>query len=316
MNRSSRALALFAVAALCALALAACAVFSPAPSARFDVSPVVVYAGDTITLSAAPSTGDLVDYRWSIDGGAAEFGRQVTTSFAEPGIHVVLLTVEDAEGRTASDQTEIAVYARSGTRLFFEDFSDGASALGRWPLDPAWASPTDSNIEFIAGQQGYVLYVHSGDERLNRRAAPVTLPPLRVGQRFVFSFRVMTLQNQDAHTFVIAPARSSPDLPAAGLPYYLFSNALGGSSMREPSPTGIEVGHPLAFTPSVYLWHDYEISYTSDEYSITIDGLLWQTGPISADLSRGGTWWIVLGDESSTEACLAYYDDITVTVEE
>jgi hypothetical protein len=313
---SGRRTLLLLVSAFCVLGTGACTLLTPGPSARFDVSPVVVYAGDSVTLNASPSTGNLVDYRWAIDSGATEFGRQITTTFAEPGVYTIRLTVEDADGRVATVETDVAAYARSGTRIFSENFSDGVAALGRWPLDPAWASQSESNIEFIAGQPGYVLFVHSGDERLNRRAASIELPPLRVGQRFVFSFRVMTLQNQDAHTFVIAPARSSPDLPPTGLPYFLFSSTLGGSSMREPSPHGTETGHPLAFKPSVYQWHDYEFAYSADEYSIAVDGAVWQTGPISADLSRGGTWWIVVGDESSTEACLTYYDDILVTVEE
>jgi PKD repeat protein len=269
-----------------------------------------------VTLSAAASTGDLVDYRWTIGPGSVELGRQVTTVFPKPGIYAIRLTVEDAAGRVDATQTELLVYARSGTRIFSDDFADGPAALGRWPLDPTWASQGESGVEFIAGGPGYTLYIHSGTDRLHRRAASIELPPLRIGQRFVFFFRAMTLQNQDGHTFVIAPARSRPDLPPAGLPYFLFSSGLGGSYMREPSLYGTEAGHPLPFKPSVYQWHDYQFTYSASEYVVTIDGVVWQTGPQALDLSEGGTWWIVVGDESQTEACRTYYDDILVSVEE
>jgi hypothetical protein len=37
---------------------------------------------------------------------------------------------------------------------------------------------------------------------------------------------------------------------------------------------------------------------------------------MDADPSRGATSWLLLGDESLTEACQVYYDEIVVSVEE
>jgi len=301
--------------AVIVLALGSCALLVGPPVADFDVRPVVVYAGDRVDLDGSPSDGDIVDYRWDVDG-LVEHGRTLTTTFARPGTYTVRLTVEDGQGRTERIEKDLIVYARSGTRLFLEEFSDGDAALGRWPLDPTWAVQGESRIESISGGPGHVLYLNSARETLHRRATRLDLPPLRIGQRLVFSVRAMPLQTQDQRTFVIAPGRSGMDLPPVGLPYYVFSSTYGGSVIREPSAAGTEVGHPVAFTPPVYEWHTYAFSYSAGQYEFSVDGAVWQTGTMDADPSRGATTWLLLGDESLTEACQVYYDEIVVSVEE
>jgi PKD repeat protein len=297
------------------LALCGCALLVGPPVADFDVRPVVVYAGDPVELDGGPSDGDIVDYIWDADG-VIGYGRTLTTTFSRPGIYTVRLDVEDGQGRTDRIDKELTVYARSGTRLFLEEFSDGDAALGRWPLDPTWAVQGDSRVESISGGPGYVLYVNSGTETLHRRATRLDLPPLRIGQRLIFSVRAMALQTQGQHTFVIAPGRNGMGLPPIGLPYYVFSSTYGGSVIREPSAAGTELGHPVAFTPPVYEWHTYEFSYSVGQYEFSVDGAVWQTGTMDADPSRGGTSWLLLGDESLTEACQVYYDEIVVSVGE
>jgi hypothetical protein len=86
--------------------------------------------------------------------------------------------------------------------------------------------------------------------------------------------------------------------------------------IREPSAAGTELGHPVAFTPPVYEWHTYTLSYSAGQYAFSVDGTVWQTGTMDADPSRGGTSWLLLGDESLSEACQVYYDEIVVSVEE
>ncbi len=295
--------------------LGGCALFVGPPVAEFDIRPLVVYAGDRVDLDASRSDGSLVDYRWEV-AGAIEHGRTLTTSFAEPGIYSVKLTVEDGQGRTADVEHAVTVYARSGTRLFTEDFSDGTAALGRWPLDPTWAVQGESSIASIHGSAGYVLYVNSARATYHRRATLLDLPPLRVGQKLVFSVRAMPLQTQEEHTFLIAPGRASMDLPPAGLPYYVFSSTYGGSAIVEPSAAGTATSHPVVFTPPVYEWHTYTLSYARGTFEFSVDGALWLAGTMEADPSRGGPSWLVLGDESLTEACQTYYDSIVVSVEE
>ncbi len=311
--RRAAAHALLGLLATCALG--GCTLLAPSPEAEFDVRPPVVYAGDRVDLDGSPSRGDLVDYRWDV-AAATEHGRVLTTAFPRPGIYVVRLTVEDTQGRTARAERGITVYARSGTRLFAEEFSDGDAALGRWPLDPTWAVPGESEIGAIAGETGYALYVDSARETLHRRAVSLELPPLRIGQKLVFSVRIMPLRTQEQHGFTMAPGRSSMSLPPAGLPYYIFSSTAGGSAIREPSAAGSEIGHAVPFLPPAYEWHTYTLSYSAGGYSFSVDGTVWQTGTTDTDLSRGGASWLVLGDESLSDSCQAYYDGVLVSVEE
>jgi hypothetical protein len=306
------------LAALVSLAaVTGCTLVSPEPVADFDVMPVVLYAGEAVTLDASVASGDIVDYEWSLGSGATESGREVVTTFAAPGVYVVELTVRDREGRTDTDAQELTVYVRSGTKLFSEDFSDGDAALGRWATDPTLVAEDESSIAHLSSENvGYCLYVHSSAERLHRRGAAVEIPPLRVGQRLTFSVRVMAAQSHAGYGFVIAPGRSRFSLPVTGLPYYVYSGSSGTSAMREPVACGDEIARPVAFKPSLYQWHTYTLAYSADGYTLSVDGAVVFTGFVEGDLSTGGTWWIALGDESETEACKTYYDAVSVMVEE
>ena len=299
-------------------ATAGCSLFAPQPIARFDVNPPILYAGEPIQFDASPSISgpSIVEFTWDLGNGETASGREVTAIFAAPGPHTVRLTVEDSFGGTDTTTEEITVYVRGGTRIFREDFSGGDEALGRWPLDPTWATATESRIERILGPHGDCLYVHSEGESWHRRFATISVPPLRVGQTLVFVCEAMTLQNQNAHTFLIVPARHEIESPAGSLPYFEFTSNGGGSYVREPTAYGSGVAHPVAFLPKIYQWHTYRLVYSEDAYELWIDDVLWEQGPVSLDLAQGGDWFIMLGEESSTEACSAYYDDIQVSIEE
>jgi len=299
-------------------ALASCAVLEGGPEARFDVSPVVVYAGDTIEFDAGASSGptSIVSYSWDLGDGATSAGQVVTTMYREPGSYLVRLTVRDLNGKTSTVEQRITVYLRSGTLIFHEDFADGPQALGHWPLDPTWAADGDATVDRIAGDPGYALYIHSGNDRWHRRYTAVSIPPLRVGQTAAFSCRVMTLQNQDDHTFLFSPARRDLDSIAGSLPYYLFTGTGGGSYVREPSEYGSDVPRPLSFVPDVYRWHTYTFVFRSGSYELRVDGVTVYSGSLNATFSETGEWILLLGEESLTEACKAYYDDISVSIEE
>ena len=311
-------MAQIALAALQIGVLTSCAFHGVGPEARFDVSPVVVYVGETVEFDAGASAGpaSIVSYSWELANGAASAGRTVTTSYLEAGRYTVRLTVQDADGRTSAAEESITVYLRSGTVIFEEDFADGPQALGHWPLDPSWATDGDATIDRIAGDPGYALYVHSGDDRWHRRYTAVSIPPLRVGQRVVFSCRIMALQNQDAHTFLFSPARRELDSIAGSLPYYLFTGTGGGSYVHEPSEYGSDVPRPIPFVPDVYRWHTYEFAFRAVAYELQIDGITAYSGSLTVDFSDTGEWILLLGEESFTEACKAYYDDVRVAIEE
>ena len=318
MNRHVLRLILLLGSLLLVAGLSGCALFQDGPSAVFDVLPVVAYVDEPVTFDASSSTGgaSLVSYQWTISGGTTLAGMQATTTFTAPGIYSVTLRIADAQGQSASVTEQITVFVRSGTTVFSEDFGDGETALGRWPLDPTWASESESSITYITNGYGYVLYIHSGNDRWHRRYVALDLPPLRLGQRLVFTWKAMTLHTQDSHTFMMSPVRASLDSMAEALPFYVYSSESGGSLIRQTSTSGTVVDHSVAFDPDVYRWHRYSLSYDADSYEFAVDDVVWDEGMIDSDVVDGGTWYLILGEESQTEACSAYYDDILVTVEE
>ena len=308
-----------AILAGCMLAaLGGCALLDLAPIAEFDIEQAVVYAGDAITFDASPSYGpsSIVAYDWDLGNEASASGKRITTSYSQAGSYTVLLTIETATGQTDTVSRGITVYLRSGTEIFSEDFSTGEASLGGWVLDSTWASEQESSITYISGEPGHALYIRSGADRWHRLTTSISLPPLRVGQKIVFSCRAMTLQTQDGHTFLVVPARRTVESVAGSLPYYAFTSDGGGSYVREPTAYGSEVVHPIAFKPSVYKWHTYRFTYAEDTYEMHVDGVLWMAGSHQEDLSQGHEWMILVGEESSSEACIAYYDDFRVTIEE
>lgn len=302
---------------VCGGLLYGCSLLSAAPVADFDVSPVVLYAGEDVALDASVSSGDIVDYAWTLGSGVRESGEQITTSFAAPGVYPITLTVTDGEGRTDTVSRELTVYARTGTRLFAENFSDGVAALGRWALDPTLAIEEEGGIDYQSSDGvGYCLYIHSATDRFHRRGAAVAVPPLRVGQKLVFSFEVMTTKSHAGYGFVIAPGRSRFDLPAAGVPYFVYSGTSDGATIHEPSGDGSDAILPVSFKPAVYQWYTYVLSYSADACTLAVDGGVRYTGDVGADLSAGGSWWIIVGDESETDGCSTYYGAMSATVEE
>ncbi len=306
------------VVVLCAGALGGCGLLETAPAARFDVTPVVLYAGEAARFDASSSgAGEpIVAYSWAFGDGETAAGLEVSHAFAQPGRFSVSLQITDALGRTSLNKRDILVYVRSGTVLFEEDFANGASSLDRWVLDPAWASAGDAAVENLAGSHGFALHIRSSADRWYRRSAPILLPPLREGQRLVFSVSVMTAHTQDAHAFFIFPARRSLESTAGALPYFVYTSSGGGSTLRVPDPRGNEETHLVPFEPGVYAWHAYGFSFSSLEYVVSVDEIPYATGPLLSPLGEGSGWFIVLGDESHSEACDAYFDDIRVTVEE
>ncbi len=301
------------------LALAGCRLVQPGPTADFSLSPIVIYAGESFELDGSVSVGSasIVAYRWSFSDGQTLVGQRVNASFSFPGTYSVTLAVEDANGNVGSETHQVIVYARTGTVILAEDFADGDLALARWVLDPTWASASDSEIDFILGQPGNALYVHSAASRWHRRYYAVELPPLHTGQKVVISCRIMALRNQDFHTFLFAPARAQLGSLVGSLPYFLFSNEKDGSYIQVPTLLGTDVGHPIGYEPDVYRWHTYTFVYDHDSFEFLIDDVSWLAGDLDDEqFADRSVWTIVIGEESLTETCNAYFDDIQVTITE
>ena len=300
------------------MSLAGCQLVQPGPTADFSVSPLIVYAGEVFELNGSLSFGvaSIVSYAWDLSDGQSLVGQQVNASFPFPGTYTVSLSITDANDHRDASSQQLVVYARSGTVILEEDFSDGENALARWVLDPTWASANDAMIDYILGAPGNALYVHSAASRWHRRYHMIELPPLRVGQKAVFSCRIMTLRNQDHHTFLFAPARADVESLVGSLPYFLFTNEGDGSYVQVPTSLGTDIGHPIGHEPDVYRWHTYEFAFDRDSYELRIDGISWFEGPLDAPFSDSSLWTILVGEESLTETCNAYFDDIRVTIEE
>ena len=317
MNKS-RGIALGFAVGLCGAVLSGCGLLDTGPVARFDVSPVVLYAGEGARFDAWSSAAGeaIVAYSWDFGDGETAAGLEVSHAFAQPGRFPVSLLITDAAGRTSQNKKDTLVYVRSGSQLFEDDFSNGPTSLDRWTLDPAWANAGEAAVESLSGAHGFALHVRSGIYPWHRRSAPVTFPPLRDGQRLIVSVSVMTAHTQDAHTFFIFPARRSLESTAGALPYFVYTSSGGGSTLRVPDTRGNEETHLVPFQPGVYLWYTYELSFSPSEYILSVDGVPYASGPLLSPLGEGGGWFIVLGDESHGEACDAYFDDVRVTVEE
>ena len=126
-----------------------CAIFAPEPVARFEVSPVVIYAGEDVTFDGSFSNSgrSIISYTWEFGDGVTTFGRRATHAYAEPGRYRATLKVKDSAGNTGRVNEEIVVYLRSGSEVFHEDFSSGSQALTQWALDPTWASAQEGAVE-------------------------------------------------------------------------------------------------------------------------------------------------------------------------
>lgn len=300
------------------LLISGCALLSMNPVARFEVTPVVIYAGEKVTFDGASSYSGqpIISYTWEFGDGETTSGQKATHTYAEAGRYRVTLEVKDAAGSSGRVSEEIVVYLRSGSTILYEDFSSGTQALAKWALDPTWASAQEGSIENLGGEHGFVLHIHSGIDCWHRRTATVKVPPLRTGQRLAFSCQAMTTHTQDAHTFFIFPARKSLESLAGSLPYFVYASEGGGSFIREPDAHGDEVGHLLSFKPGVYLWNTYTFVFSPGEYQFLVNDVPYTAGVIPKSLLEEGEWLILLGDESYKEACNAYFDGIRMWIEE
>jgi len=73
------------------------------PSASFTFSPTTPRAGDTITLDASGSTGNIVRYDWVVEDPWNTYqGKVVTLDAGGEGRYTIALTVTDSAGRTSS----------------------------------------------------------------------------------------------------------------------------------------------------------------------------------------------------------------------
>jgi hypothetical protein len=122
----------------------------------------------TVRLSGTESTdpdGDLLSYRWTVDGNPAGMGREVTVSL-NPGEHTVVLTVEDGRGgkSDASGRIRVRIAGSDGARLKdHKGLISGSTVLPGEVLAHMWSlqntggttwDPASYWIERVSGSVG------------------------------------------------------------------------------------------------------------------------------------------------------------------
>ncbi len=124
---------------------------SGGPEASFSVDPSEPEVGQSVTLDAADSTGDIAAYRWDLtaDGETDDTGETVSYTFEESGTATVTLVVENADGDTGETSREIQVapepiaafeWEPAGPRVGETVTLDGSPSAGsiasyRWDFD-------------------------------------------------------------------------------------------------------------------------------------------------------------------------------------
>jgi len=298
--------------------LAGCALLDGRPTARFVITPLVVYAGEQVTFDAGVSAGGrpIVTYDWDLGDGTAASGREVTSVYEKPGVYDVRLRVEDAAGQRDELAASVPVYLRSGEVLLWEDFSEGEAALDDWQLDATWASAEDGTIESRGVSHGYALHVRSSDDRWHRRFVALDVPPLRVGQRLILACDVMLARAERGFTFSIFPLRATLEAGTAELPFFVQSGEQGGAYVMEPAGSGDALRRLLPAKLEVYRWYTCTFVLSANRYEFHLDGEALASGSTDEAFASTGEWLLVLGDESHTEGCDTYFDEISVSVSE
>jgi len=314
----SRGTAVGMALVLAALVLGGCTLFETGPTARIDTAPVVLYVGETVQFDASASCGGaaLVGYAWSYGDGATGVGIETEHRFDAPGSYEVSLEVVDARGRTGRATRALLVYVPSGTELLREDFADGMTTLDAWTLDPTWARTADGRVEYLGAGHDYVLHIASGADPWHRRWREVEVPPLRVGQRLRFSCEVLAARTQDGSGFVIHPGRIELDSLEGALSFIEYESEIGTISVIDVSPHGTPVPLHTTVEPQVYRWTSYRVDYTAIGYEVYINGALVASGAAPAGLADGGTYKVMLGDESHDNRCDVFFDNVVVAIVE
>ncbi|RYJ08398.1 PKD domain-containing protein [Halogeometricum borinquense] len=83
-------------------------------TAVIETNTETVTVGETVTLDASKSTGDITSYEWTVGDRDPVTGVETTVSFDTAGEYTVTLTVTNAAGATATAETTVTVESDSG----------------------------------------------------------------------------------------------------------------------------------------------------------------------------------------------------------
>lgn len=142
------------------------------PVAQIEVDPAPPIEGQNVQLTANASDrdGDIVSYRWTIDGNQTRSSRVINHTFDEEGLYDVELVVTDEEGARGSATAQLDVQNAPPTPSFTvdpshpkeretvflqstsSDYGDGQIVDHRW------------NIESVGSKSGEVAKVEFPDD--------------------------------------------------------------------------------------------------------------------------------------------------------
>ena len=130
----------------------------------------------------------------------------------------------------------------------------------------------------------------------------------------MFQVTVMATRTRDGYGFVIYPIREHKDDLSGALPFLRYADDT--TWIVEPSQYGTEIAHPTSFVPGVYRWHRYQFTFSEDAVEVRADDQLVYQAELGADLSQGGVYLLMVGDDQHDIGCNAFFDDFAVWLEE
>jgi PGF-CTERM protein len=174
-------------------------------SAAFDWTPAEPDVGEQISFDASGSTGDIVEYRWDLNGdGTVDVtttSPTTTRSYDASGPQSVVLEIEDTSGQTdlavgqiavggdESDGTDLSATVElqsdqpmTGEEVTFDaSASTGDIAEYRWDFDgdgttdATTTAPTESYTYDESGAKTVILQIADGDGQTAQTALPIAV---------------------------------------------------------------------------------------------------------------------------------------------
>ena len=265
---------------------------------RVNEAPVAAFATScdelTCTFDGADSSdpdGTIASYEWGFGAGASATGESVTHEFPDGGTYPVTLTVTDADGATASTESDVVV---ARTALAFVGASSTNGNRTTHPLAvPSGTEVGDTLVLFF-----------TGNSSTSTAADPAGWEPLAVGDADGIAARAWTRTATAADVGGTVTVTTSGTVKADLSLAVYRSNGDGvavvstaGSAVTGPVTTFASPGLTSPGGPTWLL--TYFAVKSSDTTAITVSGLQQRA---SSDGTGGGRISALLGDSGGAVA--------------
>jgi hypothetical protein len=102
------------------------------PVAKFEISPEDPIVNEEVEFDASDSAGEDLRYKWDFGDGEKDEGMEVTHTYKEPGVFVVILVVTNSTGEVDISSETINVREDPGLWWLWTLFSIGMGCC--WPV--------------------------------------------------------------------------------------------------------------------------------------------------------------------------------------